>query len=601
MNSEIIFIDGNLPNRDTIVANLPSDATIFVLDPAQNGLTQMAAILADYHDLAAIHIISHGAPGRLQLGNTLLDTATLTTYSAPLTTLGQALSTDGDLLLYGCDVATGDAGQAFIQQLATVTGADIAASTNATGAPGDWILETATGTIESAALALPDYAGSLGLTVTPKTPPYNEYKNEGAFAVIKVDGSVVTWGASDDGGDSSAVALQLNGTTDVTQIFSTERAFAALRADGSVVTWGDSDDGGDSSAVTKLLNGEIDVVKIYSTDSAFAAVRADGSVVTWGANYGGDSRGVADQISSGVVSFANPATDDWYVAGDAPINHPPTVVKPLAAQSVPEGSTFSYTVPLSTFSDVDGDALTYSATLSNGAALPSWLNFNATRHVFSGTAPKGSPDLKIRVTARDAGGLSASADFELTTPILPATQRGTPNNDKWFGTNLNDRYDGLAGNDTISGRSGNDTLVGNSGNDSIDGGVGNDSIDSGTGSDKLNGGVGNDIINGDAGRDILIGGAGADQFVYRAARDSGVGAAARDVIKDFSRAQGDKIDLGLIGTEDFVTGNFTGSAGQVRFNSANHLLQVDLNGDKIADFEIDLIGITALSAADLIL
>ena len=37
------------------------------------------------------------------------------------------------------------------------------------------------------------------------------------------------------------------------KVFSNECAFAALRADGSVVTWGDPDGGGDSAEVSELL------------------------------------------------------------------------------------------------------------------------------------------------------------------------------------------------------------------------------------------------------------------------------------------------------------------------------------------------------------
>ena len=67
-----------------------------------------------------------------------------------------------------------------------------------------------------------------------------------AFAAILEDGSVVTWGSADHGGDSSAVRGQLKG---VQQIQATTGAFAAILKDGSAVTWGDVDDGADSSAV----------------------------------------------------------------------------------------------------------------------------------------------------------------------------------------------------------------------------------------------------------------------------------------------------------------------------------------------------------------
>ena len=79
------------------------------------------------------------------------------------------------------------------------------------------------------------------------------------------------------------------------QIQATERAFAAILADGSVVTWGLAEYGGDSSAVRDQLRG---VQQIQATGfGAFAAILADGSVVTWGdEDFGGDSSSVRDQL-----------------------------------------------------------------------------------------------------------------------------------------------------------------------------------------------------------------------------------------------------------------------------------------------------------------
>ena len=79
----------------------------------------------------------------------------------------------------------------------------------------------------------------------------------------------------------------------MTQLFSTTAAFAALRDDGSVVTWGNSEEGGDSSAVASALDGTNDVTAIRSTNAAFVALHVDGTVTTWGdASYGGDSSSV---------------------------------------------------------------------------------------------------------------------------------------------------------------------------------------------------------------------------------------------------------------------------------------------------------------------
>jgi len=136
-----------------------------------------------------------------------------------------------------------------------------------------------------------------------------------AFAALRSDGSVVTWGNSLSGADSRAVAAQLNGTVDVTQIFSTQGAFAALRSDGSVVTWGDSPSGADSRAVATQLNGAVDVTQIFSTQGAFAALRSDGSVVTWGhSGYGGDNSAVATQLNGSVDVKQIFSTGDAFAA-----------------------------------------------------------------------------------------------------------------------------------------------------------------------------------------------------------------------------------------------------------------------------------------------
>ncbi len=121
--------------------------------------------------------------------------------------------------------------------------------------------------------------------------------SKAAFAALKTDGSVVTWGSSSAGGDSSEVASALDGSNPVTTLFSTETAFAAIRADGSVITWGASATGGDSSAVSASLDGTVDVASITATSSAFAALLFDGSVVTWGySDLGGDSSSVSASL-----------------------------------------------------------------------------------------------------------------------------------------------------------------------------------------------------------------------------------------------------------------------------------------------------------------
>eukprot|EP00439_Symbiodinium_sp_Y106_P056653 s1287_g7.t4 len=115
-----------------------------------------------------------------------------------------------------------------------------------------------------------------------------------AFAAIRAEGSVVTWGDSSCGGDSSAKQDQLK---NVQQIQASANAFAAILADGSVVTWGDPAWGGASGTVQDQLKN---VQQIQAARRAFAAILGEGSVVTWGgdAASGGDSSAVQDRLKN---------------------------------------------------------------------------------------------------------------------------------------------------------------------------------------------------------------------------------------------------------------------------------------------------------------
>jgi Domain of unknown function (DUF4347) len=160
----IAFVDAGLADVQTLVAGLQADTTVYLLDAAGDALSQITRILAGYQDLAAVAIVSHGSDGGLQLGNSWLDSHSLMGQAGLVQSWARALGKGADLLLYGCDVAADAIGQGFVQQLAALTGADVAASSNRTGSAalgGDWVLEYQTGTIEAAVLAVANYASVL--------------------------------------------------------------------------------------------------------------------------------------------------------------------------------------------------------------------------------------------------------------------------------------------------------------------------------------------------------------------------------------------------------------------------------------------------------
>ncbi len=149
---EIIFIDAIVADLQQYITSHPN-ADVVLLDANRDGVEQIAAVLAGRTGIESVHIISHGSAGNISLGNASLNlTGVQGQYADELATIKAALSENADILIYGCNVAEGQAGQAFAIALATSTGADIAASTDLTGAiklGGDWNFETQTGFIDS--------------------------------------------------------------------------------------------------------------------------------------------------------------------------------------------------------------------------------------------------------------------------------------------------------------------------------------------------------------------------------------------------------------------------------------------------------------------
>ena len=182
-----------------------------------------------------------------------------------------------------------------------------------------------------------------------------------------------------------------------------------------------------------------------------------------------------------------------------------------------------------------------------------------------------------------------------------------------FALSGNDLIQLSSGHDIMSGFGGHDVLKGGGGNDVLFGGTGADVLNGGRGNDTLNGEKGNDTLIGGPGKDKLIGGKGADTFVFKAVSDSPAKKNGWDIITDFSRKQGDRIDLSAIDAKAGTKKNdaftfigkdsFSGQKGELRFDSSKKKTFVygDVNGDKVADFQIELSGKIGLKEGDFVL
>ena len=242
---EIIFVDASVAGLQALL-NEHQQAEVIVLDPHRDGVEQIATALAGRTGVDAIHILSHGDAGKLHLGDATLDQQGINgQYADELAVIRSALTDNADILIYGCDVAAGSKGQAFVTALAAATGADIAASINSTGAVsrgGDWVLESTTGAIEATALTLDSFDGVLTTapTITDSVTVARTTTEDTALVITGVtvadaDNPAsmsaalnVTGGAINLAGSGWTVTAGTNGTSAVTVTGTVAQINAAL-------------------------------------------------------------------------------------------------------------------------------------------------------------------------------------------------------------------------------------------------------------------------------------------------------------------------------------------------------------------------------------
>ena len=169
----ILFVDTHVSNYQELLIGLGSNVEVILLDSQTDGVVQMATALQGRSNLASIQILSHGSDASIEVGSNTLNLGNLASYTNELAQIGAALSATGDILLFGCNVAQDAAGVEFVNNLATLTGADVAASNDLTGFGGNWTLEVASGAIEAqTAMTVVAQAGYMGVLTTANAPAF---------------------------------------------------------------------------------------------------------------------------------------------------------------------------------------------------------------------------------------------------------------------------------------------------------------------------------------------------------------------------------------------------------------------------------------------
>ena len=400
----------------------------------------------------------------------------------------------------------------------------------------------------------------LNITITSDNPTLLPSENisiaagssphEALFSVSPIDGEIgeatVTVTVEDSDGNSISESILITVESDLAPVFSeVPNSTIIISRDtelGSVVGNLDADDGNggdvDLSVSYSILAGN----NLDGDDLEPFAIGIDGEIVVTDV----DDLALANPTTPlNLTVEANDGVKTSQTTVEILVNDAPVVNEPISNTTLAADTIFTYTIDQNSFSDPDGDELTYSATRTNGSPLPAWLSFDPETRTFSGTLTSSSimgqkiPPIDIAVTATDSFGQSTTDNFTITvTDII-----GSDTDDNFTGGDTDDNITGNAGNDRLNGGKGKDHITGDGGKDRINGGAGDDVIaggddddfiQGGNGNDELTGGAGNDFLLGEFGQNILKGGAGNDVLMGGNGNDILDGGAGSDQMGGFA-------------------------------------------------------------------
>ena len=265
---ELVVIDPSASNYEQLVADLESQTDrnfeILVLNPREDGISQISDALAEIRDVSAVHVVSHGDQGEVLLGASVLNQRTLDRYAAELVGWQHSLTADADILFYGCDFAGSSSGEELVQSLSTLTGADVAASTDDTGHAilgGDWELESTVGQIET------DVA-------------FSEAAQQNWVGILSLD--AIYFSTNNDVTSAGTPGLDTWGRDDVVQLGNPNLSLGTATTTGTVAAVFDLDslvDDGDASldalhyVSTNLTVGSANAVNLQVGDILFSTAQ----------------------------------------------------------------------------------------------------------------------------------------------------------------------------------------------------------------------------------------------------------------------------------------------------------------------------------------
>jgi hypothetical protein len=379
---QVVFVDSQIADYQAIVAAINPGVKVFVFDGTQDGLQEIAQDLQGVHGLASVDIITHGASDMVEVGTDILTTSTMPTFAADLAAIGKAVAHNGQIDLYGCDVAV--ANDTFIEALKQATGRNVAASTSPVGATalgGTWVLDATTGPAPDALPANLTAIQSFDdiLIVSPQ--------------ITGTTGIAATF----DGGGAPVV---LDSGITITDQASTTLAGATVSI-GSGFIAGDTLNFLNQNGISGSFNSANGVLTLTGT-ATVAQYQAALDSVTYSfsptngdpTNGGGDtSRSISWTVTDGVASStaATSTLDTVRVA--------PSVVAGATATFDGDGSAVALDSALTvTAPDSGGNLTSATVTISSGLFAGDMLNFT-NQNGITGSFNAGNGVLTLTGTA----------------------------------------------------------------------------------------------------------------------------------------------------------------------------------------------------------
>ena len=487
----IVIVDGSIGNLESILADLRQSGRSYrILTGKKNPISEIADIVTAAGNVQSIHLISHGSQDALVFDGKILGAGELENHAADLKRIGAAMAVGGDILLYGCAVAGAEDKGGFLERFAQLSGRDVAASKDSTGASalgGNWELETSEGEIETASMEFADWPGLLVYATSTLNWTTAANLTKGVTANYTYNGSATAlqftiagsgtitndYTASFTGGTGDQTTLMQPATTSVTtgqtvtMVFNSPGfadgiqtvTFDLRNIDASAGGWDDrllvtafdtnnvQLAGSNITATPRQVSGQT-----YSVTTLAGGVQLDGNIDgTAGDNSPQDSVGLSITSTTGarigrvvVLYTSGTAGTTTGIVGIGDIgmtyNLPPSAKNDTIAFS-----TATYTGNLFSNNgagvDSDGNSDTFSVTAVDGAAFTvgspiavsggtvSITNAATGAFTFTPGAAYGGSQI-FTYTITDQYGLTSTATVTLTSPVTAAndTFTGTPIN-----------------------------------------------------------------------------------------------------------------------------------------------------------------------------